>query len=196
MRKQDFLSALKTSLLGLPKQDVEEHLNFYSEMIDDRMEEGRTEEEAVADIGSVEEIATQIPNQVYYIHGKCRILQINFFGTKRAAASDDPFRFTVYLNLAFIVGGIGWATINVNSFPMVVEIAKGGNVGKYTGYYYTASMAAQIVTPILSGWIMELFGNMSPLFYYSTFFIGAAFITMMFVKHGDAKKEGELNSTK
>ena len=102
----------------------------------------------------------------------------------------------LFINLAFIVGGIGWATINVNSFPMVVEIAKGGNVGKYTGYYYTASMAAQIVTPILSGWIMELFGNMSPLFYYSTFFIGAAFITMMFVKHGDAKKEGELNSTK
>jgi Na+/melibiose symporter-like transporter len=100
-----------------------------------------------------------------------------------------------FINLAFIIGGIGWATINVNSFPMVVEIAKGGNVGKYTGYYYTASMAAQIVTPILSGWIMELFGNMSPLFYYSTIFIGAAFITMMFVKHGDAKKEEEIIAT-
>ena len=102
----------------------------------------------------------------------------------------------IFINLAFIVGGIGWATINVNSFPMVVEIAKGGNVGKYTGYYYTASMAAQIVTPILSGWIMELVGNMSPLFYYSTIFIGAAFITMMFVKHGDAKREEELTSAK
>jgi MFS family permease len=51
----------------------------------------------------------------------------------------------------FALAGIGWATINVNSFPMVVELAKGGEVGKYTGYYYTASMAAQIVAPILSG---------------------------------------------
>ncbi len=100
----------------------------------------------------------------------------------------------ILINLAFIIGGIGWATINVNSFPMVVEIAKGGNVGKYTGYYYTASMAAQIVTPILSGWIMELFGTMRPLFYYSSIFIALAFVTMLFVKHGDAKKEEEIKA--
>ena len=100
----------------------------------------------------------------------------------------------IWINLAFIIGGIGWATINVNSFPMVVEIAKGGNVGKYTGYYYTASMAAQIVTPILSGWIMELFGSMRPLFFYSVFFIGMAFVTMLFVKHGDAQKEEDIKA--
>ena len=46
----------------------------------------------------------------------------------------------------FALAGIGWATINVNSFPMVVELARGGNVGKYTGFYYTASMAAQTLT--------------------------------------------------
>lgn len=60
MRKQEFLCALKKRLLGLPKQDVEDRLNFYSEMIDDRTEEGRTEEEAISDIGSVDEIATRI----------------------------------------------------------------------------------------------------------------------------------------
>lgn len=60
MRKQEFLSALKMKLSGLPKQDIEERLNFYSEMIDDRMEDGRTEEEAVSEIGSVNEIAAQI----------------------------------------------------------------------------------------------------------------------------------------
>ena len=52
------------------------------------------------------------------------------------------------INLLFALAGIAWATINVNSFPMVVELASGGDVGKYTGYYYTASMAAQILTPI------------------------------------------------
>ena len=69
----------------------------------------------------------------------------------------------IVLNLLFALAGIGWATINVNSFPMVVELAKGGDVGKYTGFYYTASMAAQIATPILSGAIMELAGSMKPL---------------------------------
>ena len=57
----------------------------------------------------------------------------------------------------FALAGIGWATINVNSFPMVVELARGGDVGKYTGYYYTASMAAQIVAPILSGLLYDIF---------------------------------------
>ena len=70
---------------------------------------------------------------------------------------------------------------------MVVELAKGGDVGKYTGYYYTASMAAQIVTPILSGGIMELAGSMRPLFYYAAVAVALAFITMIFVKHGDSK---------
>ncbi|MBE6555911.1 MAG: DUF1700 domain-containing protein [Ruminococcaceae bacterium] len=60
MRKQEFLDALRTKLSGLPKQDVGERLNFYGEMIDDRVEEGLSEEEAVLDIGSVEEIAAQI----------------------------------------------------------------------------------------------------------------------------------------
>ena len=91
----------------------------------------------------------------------------------------------VSINIIFALGGIGWATINVNSFPMVVELAKGGNIGKYTGYYYTASMSAQIITPVLSGFVMDLFGGMQPLFYYSTIFVALSFVTMFFVKHGD-----------
>ncbi len=91
------------------------------------------------------------------------------------------------INLLFALAGIAWATINVNSFPMVVELARGGNVGKYTGYYYTASMAAQILTPVLSGVLMDLAGNMSPLFPYATIFVAIAFVTMLFVRHGDSK---------
>ena len=85
----------------------------------------------------------------------------------------------------FALAGIGWATINVNSFPMVVELAKGGNVGRYTGFYYTASMAAQTLTPVLSGFFMDNFG-MRTLFPYATVFVGLAFITMFLVRHGDA----------
>ncbi len=87
----------------------------------------------------------------------------------------------------FILAGIGWATINVNSFPMVVELARGGDVGKYTGYYYTASMAAQIVAPILSGILYDLIGMRYVFFAFGTVFVALAFITMFFVKHGDAK---------
>ena len=89
----------------------------------------------------------------------------------------------------FALAGIGWATINVNSFPMVVELAKGGEVGKYSGYYYTASMAAQIVAPILSGFLYDMFGMRSMFFSFGTVFVVLSFVTMFFVKHGDAKAE-------
>jgi len=98
----------------------------------------------------------------------------------------------------FILAGIGWATINVNSFPMVVELAKGGEVGKYTGYYYTASMAAQIVAPILSGALYDLFDKFTEgngmryvFFAFGTLFVALSFVTMFFVKHGDAKPEAQ-----
>ena len=87
----------------------------------------------------------------------------------------------------FVLAGMGWATINVNSFPMVVELAKGGDVGKYTGYYYTASMAAQIVAPILSGLLYDLFGMRYVFFAFGTVFVALSFVTMFFVKHGDSK---------
>ena len=87
----------------------------------------------------------------------------------------------------FVLAGMGWATINVNSFPMVVELARGGNVGKYTGYYYTASMAAQIVAPIISGILYDLLGMRYTFFSFGAIFVAFSFITMFFVKHGDAK---------
>ncbi len=90
----------------------------------------------------------------------------------------------------FALAGIGWATINVNSFPMVVELARGGNVGRYTGYYYTASMAAQTVTPVISGFFMDKLG-MTVLFPYAAIFAGLAIVTMAFVRHGDSKPDAK-----
>jgi maltose/moltooligosaccharide transporter len=97
---------------------------------------------------------------------------------------NESISSLMYVIFAFT--GIGWATINVNSYPMVVELSKGSNVGKYTGYYYTFSMAAQILTPILSGILMDALGR-KVLFPYATLFVAAAFVTMFFVRHGDAK---------
>ena len=91
----------------------------------------------------------------------------------------------------FMLAGIGWATINVNSFPMVVELAKGGEVGKYTGYYYTASMAAQICAPILSGFLYDIFGMRYIFFPFGAIFVIGSFITMYFVRHGDSKPDAK-----
>ena len=107
------------------------------------------------------------------------------FGSAYFVSSTTP---AVLMNILFALAGIGWATINVNSFPMAVELAKGGNVGKYTGYYYTASMTAQVLTPFLSGLFMDNVG-MSTLFPYATIFVAGSFVTMLFVKHGDSIAE-------
>lgn len=98
---------------------------------------------------------------------------------------------TMLMNAMFALAGIAWATINVNSFPMVVEMCSGGNVGKYTGFYYTASMAAQVATPMLSGLLMDRMG-MHVLFPYAAVFTALAFVTMLFVRHGDSKPEAKL----
>ena len=95
----------------------------------------------------------------------------------------------VLMNVLFVLAGIGWATINVNSYPMAVELARGSQVGKYTGYYYTASMAAQVITPVFSGVFLDM--SMLTLFPYATVFVALSFVTMLFVRHGDTKPEAK-----
>ncbi len=99
------------------------------------------------------------------------------------------FTYTEYkvsMNILLALIGVGWALINVNSYPMVVEMSKGSEIGKYTGYYYTFSMAAQIITPVLSGALLEFVGYRS-LFPYAAVFMALAFVTMTAVRHGDSK---------
>ncbi len=92
------------------------------------------------------------------------------------------------INVAFALIGVAWASINVNSYPMIVAMSKGADIGKFTGTYYTFSMAAQIVTPILSGALLENVSYMT-LFPYALFFSLLAFLTMTQVKHGDVKPQ-------
>jgi len=98
--------------------------------------------------------------------------------------------FSPILYLLFILVGLAWASINVNSLPMVVEMCKGSEVGKFTGLYYTFSMTAQIMTPIVAGWLLENV-DYKTLFPYAAIFVFASFITMGFVKHGDNKVEAK-----
>lgn len=88
--------------------------------------------------------------------------------------------------LVFALVGLAWAAINVNSLPMVVEMCKGSDIGKFTGYYYTASMSAQIITPILAGTLMRQI-SYQILFPYAALFVALSFVTMLFVRHGDVK---------
>lgn len=92
--------------------------------------------------------------------------------------------------VVFVLVGLAWAAINVNSLPMVVEMCKGSDVGKFTGYYYTASMLAQVITPVAAGTLMRQVGYFT-LFPYAAFFVALSFITMCFVRHGDCKAEAK-----
>ncbi len=95
-------------------------------------------------------------------------------------------QFSPLLYGLFLLIGLAWAAINVNSLPMVVEMCKGSDIGQFTGYYYTFSMAAQTITPIASGYLLQYVGYRT-LFPYGAFFVALSFVTMIFVRHGDNK---------
>ena len=100
-------------------------------------------------------------------------------------SSIQPIMYVV-----FALVGLAWAAINVNSLPMVVEMCRGSDLGKFTGYYYTFSMAAQVVTPIVAGSLMRAIAY-RVLFPYAALFVALSFVTMCFVKHGDTKAEAK-----
>ena len=98
----------------------------------------------------------------------------------------DSINLAMYV--VFLLVGLAWASINVNSLPMVVEMCRGSDIGKFTGYYYTASMTAQVITPILAGSLLKNVGY-DILFPYAAIFVALSFVTMLFVRHGDVKAE-------
>ena len=99
-------------------------------------------------------------------------------------------RINVIMFVVFALVGLAWAAINVNSLPMVVEMCRDSDIGKFTGYYYTASMAAQVVTPVVAGTLMRHI-DYRVLFPYAACFVALSGVTMCFVRHGDAKAEGK-----
>ena len=121
--------------------------------------------------------------------GRKRMIQCGvalLAGSFAVAFMVKNLNFVAYVLFALV--GVAWSMINVNSYPMVVEISKSGDVGKYTGYYYTFSMAAQVLTPILSGALLEHVGYWT-LFPYAFIMLTLAMFTMSRVRHGDSKPE-------
>lgn len=116
------------------------------------------------------------------------LLAGSFFAAFLYTMLSDSFSPMLYG--LFVLVGMAWAAINVNSLPMVVEMCSGSEVGKFTGLYYTFSMSAQIMTPIVAGWLLEHV-DYKTLFPYAAIFVFASFITMGFVKHGDNKVEAK-----
>lgn len=108
MRKQEFLSALKSRLAGMPRGEVAERLNFYSEMIDDRIEEGSAEEDAVLDIGSVEEVAAQIIADIPLV--------------KIAKEKVKPKRrFELWEIVLLVLGSPVWASLLIAFFAIILS---------------------------------------------------------------------------
>ncbi len=148
-------------------------------------------------IGNVGAIAAFIP--IGIISSKIGRKKMILFGTSVLSAclvvgyvltvvfNPNEHTFIKYIMyVVFVLVGISWASINVNSFPMVVEMCKGSDTGKFTGYYYAFSMSAQVVTPILVGLLIDL-ASFEVLFPYAAVFVALSFCTMLFVKHGDTK---------
>lgn len=109
MRKQEFLDALTLKLSGLPKQDIEDRLNFYSEMIDDRIEEGCTEEDAVLDIGCVDEVASQIIAEIPLI--------------KIAKERIKPKRrFKTWEIILLALGSPIWFSLGISAFAVILSL--------------------------------------------------------------------------
>ena len=118
----------------------------------------------------------------------CALLAACFFTGFLLTTAFSTLNFAMYIVFALV--GLAWAAINVNSLPMVVEMCKGSDIGKFTGYYYTASMAAQVVTPVLAGTLMRHV-SYKILFPYAALFVALSFVTMCFVRHGDSKAEAK-----
>ena len=122
------------------------------------------------------------------ILGGILLLSGSFFAVFAYTCVRDTFHSGLYV-LFFLVGA-AWAFINVNSLPMVLEMCKGSEVGRFTGFYYTFSMTAQIVTPVCAGTLLERVSYMT-LFPYCAAFVLLAFVTMLYVRHGDTKAEAK-----
>lgn len=139
-------------------------------------------------VGTIAAIASYIPIGILSTRfGRKKVILCGILLMTAAYASGYFFvQYSWLLNVVFGITGIGWAAINVNSYPMVVGMSRGSDIGKYTGLYYTFSMSAQIFTPIFSGFLLE---NVSyrTLFPYAAVFSVLALCTMLFVRHGDSK---------
>lgn len=123
--------------------------------------------------------------------GRKRTIMTGIVGLLIIFIALTMIRSVAIIRILLIIGGLLWGSINVNSYPMVVEMATSGGIGKYTGYYYFFSSMAAIVSPALFGWIRDLVDSYQPLFIYAAVSFLFALFFMMLVKHGEPSLETE-----
>ncbi|MBT1248126.1 MULTISPECIES: SLC45 family MFS transporter [unclassified Thermosipho (in: thermotogales)] len=99
---------------------------------------------------------------------------------------NSPKVITYLLFIYFSLGGMGWAMVNVNSLPTVVDMTSEEKLGGYTGLYYFFSMSANIIAPPVSGFFIDKLGYDSLLYFSIISFILATF-TLQYVRKGDVK---------
>lgn len=114
------------------------------------------------------------------------VISTYLFGNMEMNESNRDL-FVKIMFVLFPIGGIGWALINVNSLPMIVDMTTNEKSGGYTGLYYFFSMAANIIAPPVAGLFVDVFSYSSLMIFTIVFFIFAG-ITMTRVKRGEVVK--------
>lgn len=109
-------------------------------------------------------------------------------GTPAEGAQYAAFPWHLYL--VWILKGFGMALVNTCSFPMVVELCTGSKIGRFTGYYYAASMTAQTVTPVLLGLVMLIYGGWEIMPYYAMAMVAISIAIFAFIKNVKIHKVG------
>jgi len=101
--------------------------------------------------------------------------------------TEGGARMLTMAGVLLIFGGIGWAFVNINSLPMVVELTSAARIGTFTGLYYLFSTLSAIVGPNLNGWAIQLSGNnYSVIMLIAPFFMVSALVLMLGVRRGEA----------
>ena len=146
MRKQEFLDALEARLLGLPKKEIEERLDFYGEMIDDRVEEGLSDEEAVAAIGTVDDIVFDIIEDIPL----SKLIKEKIKPKKRLKAWE--------LTLLWL-GSPVWLSLAVSAFAVFLALYV--SVWAVVSCFWAAfaSLAGSSLGGIISGVFFAISGN-------------------------------------
>lgn len=106
MNKQAFMDQLRNSLSGMPQEDIRRSLEFYSEAIDDRMEEGMTEDEAVAQLGSLEEVVSQIMSEA----------------APKIAAQKPKRKLSAWEIVLLVLGSPIWLSLLIAVFAVAISV--------------------------------------------------------------------------
>ncbi len=148
MSKQEFLAQLRKGLSGLPQEDIEESLAFYSEMIDDQMEEGLAEEEAVSAVGTVDEIVTQVVAETPF----AKIAKERIKSKRRLSAGE-----IVLLTL----GSPIWLSLGISAFAVILSLYISLWAVIVSLWAVFVSLAAGSIGGVLSCIIFAIDGNVA-----------------------------------